>query len=97
MVPLLSVHHRMQEFGQLDILVSNAAVNPTAGPLVDTPAGEQSAAMLLPAYTLFPEARVHQKHDTAACCMHSMHSDTQCMMFGTNMIGLCWPRAVALQ
>jgi NAD(P)-dependent dehydrogenase (short-subunit alcohol dehydrogenase family) len=29
----------LQEFGQLDILVSNAAVNPTAGPLVDTPAG----------------------------------------------------------
>jgi dehydrogenase/reductase SDR family protein 4 len=27
----------VQEFGQLDILVSNAAVNPTAGPLVDTP------------------------------------------------------------
>lgn len=27
----------LQEYGQLDILVSNAAVNPTAGALVDTP------------------------------------------------------------
>jgi NAD(P)-dependent dehydrogenase (short-subunit alcohol dehydrogenase family) len=33
----------LQEFGQLDILVSNAAVNPTAGPLVDTPAGARTA------------------------------------------------------
>jgi hypothetical protein len=33
----------LQEFGQLDILVSNAAVNPTAGPLVDTPAGATTA------------------------------------------------------
>uniref|UniRef100_A0A383VJ11 Dehydrogenase/reductase SDR family member 4 n=1 Tax=Tetradesmus obliquus TaxID=3088 RepID=A0A383VJ11_TETOB len=32
------VDRTIQEFGQLDILVSNAAVNPTAGPLVDTPA-----------------------------------------------------------
>eukprot|EP00882_Tetradesmus_deserticola_P002528 GHRQ01002691.1.p1 GENE.GHRQ01002691.1~~GHRQ01002691.1.p1 ORF type:complete len:254 (+),score=126.57 GHRQ01002691.1:352-1113(+) len=32
------VDRTLQEYGQLDILVSNAAVNPTAGPLVDTPA-----------------------------------------------------------
>lgn len=31
------VDRTVQEFGQLDILVSNAAVNPTAGPLLDTP------------------------------------------------------------
>lgn len=28
----------MQEFGKIDILVSNAAVNPAAAPLLETPA-----------------------------------------------------------
>lgn len=31
------IKQTVQEFGQLDILISNAAVNPTAGPLASTP------------------------------------------------------------
>ncbi len=32
------VQHTLTQYGRLDILVSNAAVNPTAGPILATPA-----------------------------------------------------------